>query len=406
MKQKKGLLFFVVLVLLLNACSSTKVGEIQFPKIDRIPPVQGMPIERLTKMPVYDPENENRWQVDLRSKNLSQLDLTSTTLETLQHADFDTDTIWPAEKMPTGFNPDIVMETAKNPGLGMRALHAQGIDGRGIGIAIVDQSLMVDHLEYKDQLRLYEEGEDVVDGWEQTSMHGPSVTSIAVGKTIGVAPMADLYFIASGYCNRTMDQTWDFSCLAKDVLRLVEINQTLPEDRKIRAMSLAIRWAPEQDGYKEIVAAVEAAKKAGIFVISSSLEETYGFKFHGLGRDILADPDQFESYQPGSWWAKDFYEGNRFTDRLLVPMDARTMAWMNGQDAYAFYGVGGWSLSIPYIAGMYALAAQVYPEITPEVFWELAMRTGRTITLDHGGEQIPFGPILDPQALIAVLQEE
>jgi len=40
------------------------------------------------------------------------------------------------------------------------------------------------------------------------------------------------------------------------------------------------------------------------------------------------------------------------------------------------------------------------------VFWELAMRTGRTITLDHGGEQIPFGPILDPQALIAVLQEE
>ncbi|PKO19304.1 MAG: hypothetical protein CVU39_00275 [Chloroflexi bacterium HGW-Chloroflexi-10] len=143
-----------------------------------------------------------------------------------------------------------------------------------------------------------------------------------------------------------------------------------------------------------------------MFVISSSLEETYGFKFHGLGRDILDDPDQFESYQPGYWWAKDFYEGNRFTDRLLVPMDARTMAWVNGQDAYAFYGEGGWSWSIPYIAGMYALAAQVYPEITPDVFWELAMRTGRTITLDHGGEKIPFGPILDPQALIAVLQEK
>jgi hypothetical protein len=84
-------------------------------------------------------------------------------------------------------------------------------------------------------------------------------------------------------------------------------------------------------------------------------------------------------------------------------MDARATASPTGKGEYAFYGDGGWSWAIPYIAGMYALAAQVDPQITPERFWALALKTGRTIETKDGGKTGSLGPILDPVALIAAL---
>lgn len=73
-------------------------------------------------------------------------------------------------------------------------------------------------------------------------------------------------------------------------------------------------------------------------------------------------------------------------DRLLVPMDSRAVASPTSKEEYVFYRQGGWSWSIPYVAGMYAL------------------ETGRAIKVNHEGQVIPFGPILDPAALIQALQ--
>jgi hypothetical protein len=85
-------------------------------------------------------------------------------------------------------------------------------------------------------------------------------------------------------------------------------------------------------------------------------------------------------------------------------MDARTTASPTGKGEYAFYGEGGWSWSIPYIAGMYALAAQVEPKITPERFWALAMKTGRTVETKDGSKTVSLGPILDPAQLVEALR--
>ena len=63
----------------------------------------------------------------------------------------------------------------------------------------------------------------------------------------------------------------------------------------------------------------------------------------------------------------------------------------------------GSSWAIPYLAGVYALAAQVNPVLTPERFWSAALSTGRTVMLVRGQEEIPFGPIIDPPALVAAL---
>jgi hypothetical protein len=106
------------------------------------------------------------------------------------------------------------------------------------------------------------------------------------------------------------------------------------------------------------------------------------------------------------FWAKQFYAGNPFSDRLLVPMDSRTTASPTGTNEYVFYREGGWSWSIPYLAGVYALAAQVDPQVTPDLFWSQAMKTGHAIVLKHNGKTFSLGPILDPIALINSLQKD
>jgi len=109
----------------------------------------------------------------------------------------------------------------------------------------------------------------------------------------------------------------------------------------------------------------------------------------------------------GSWWANTFWNGtHRFApgERLLVPMDARTTAGPTGPADYAFYAVGGWSWSVPWIAGLYALACEAKPDLTPQEFWATALKTGRTVKVSLDKETAELGTIADPLALIQALK--
>lgn len=402
-----------MVVVLIASCTAPVIDQ---PTLSPLPNVQIVrhpePLDlseyfmELTSIPKFNINVADAFQVDLRSRDLTRIDMSSS-LSDLMYAAFDSKTQWPtADKMPFGFDWQKIMELNKDPGLGIRTLHDQGITGKGVGIAIIDQTLLVDHTEYKERLRLYEETEDIMDEGPQAHMHAPAVASIAVGKTVGVAPESDLYFIGTGFCGAKKLKDIDYACWAKAVRRIVEINKSLPADRKIRALSLSWGWDAERKGYDEITAAVNEAKAEGIFVISTSISLTYGLHFHGLGRSSLADPNEFESYEPGLWWQNYFYKDGLQENTLLVPMDSRTTASPTGIEDYVFYGEGGWSWCVPYLAGMYALAAQVKPDITPEQFWDTALQTGRTIQIQHGGKDYEFGVILDPQALIDAINNK
>lgn len=394
-------------MVMLSLGLGTSVLALEFPKIDRRPrPADDWQRGQLASLPRHDPNSMNPFQVDLRSYDLSGLDLTGRLADLFQAA-FDDRTKWPAaERMPEGFDYRRIMALGKDPGLGIRALHEQGITGRGVGMAILDQSLLVDHQEYADRIRLYEEI-NIPEGMA-AQMHGPAVVSIAVGKTVGVAPQADLYYIAQFNGDRIDGEfTWNFEYLARGVNRILEINEQLPPERKVRVISMSVGWARPQKGHEQITEAANKAKAAGMLVICSAVEDVHGFLFHGLGRHPLANPDDFNVYGPGSWWARMFDEGRAIhvrPNRLLVPMDARTTASPTGVDEYVFYAEAGWSWSIPYIAGVYALAAQVEPKITPDRFWALAVKTGRTIELHRGGKARKLGPILDPGELIEAIR--
>jgi hypothetical protein len=359
----------------------------------------------LRALPQWDPQSSRHTQVDLRGADLRQLEVADRAADLL-HSDFDDRTQWPAT-LPADFQPAQVMALGKDPGLGIRELHAQGLTGKGIGIGVIDQTLLVDHAEYRDRLRLYEEIHNPPDA--SAAMHGPAVASIALGKTLGVAPAADLYYIAewhAGNTGRGFD-SWDFASLAASIQRLLEVNQTLPKANRIRVISISVGWSPNQKGYAETMAAVERAKKDGVFIISTCITRTHGLSFNALGREALADPNQAKSFGPGVWWQKAYWDGQVRIDPakdLLVPMDARTTASPTGPSEYVHYDSGGWSWAVPWIAGLYALACEVKPDITPEEFWREALKTGQVLQLSKYGREHEFGAIANPPALIARLR--
>ncbi len=171
-------------------------------------------VKGIAELPTYNPNSTSSFQIDLRHNNIRGTNVTDR-LSDLLHANFDLSTVWP-EKLPEGFDPAKIMELGKNPGLGVRQLQAKGVTGKGIGIAIIDQTLLPEHVEYKDQLRYYEElGPST--NQQMASVHGPAVASIAVGKNVGVAPEADLYFLCANW--KQVNGQVDFAELAKAVDR-------------------------------------------------------------------------------------------------------------------------------------------------------------------------------------------
>jgi len=393
----------------------TTKAEPTGPKMDKGAPAANFSglARNYTELPEYKVD-DNTWRpVALRQCDLSKLDLHAD-LDKLLHAEFDMQTKWP-ETMPEEFDPQAVMDMARTPGLEINMLHEQGITGKGIAIAIIDQPLLLEHNEYKDRIKAYE-----VIGYAgdyTASMHGSLMTSIAAGKDCGVAPESDIYYFCGNVWNEAGDkQSWLEYASAVD--RVLAINTTLPEPNKIRVISISASWKPEDIGFAEIEAAVQTARAQGILVLNCNLfmESSYSMCFQGLDRSPVESKETVESYSVVAWeqWLSmegggygTFYEEQFIShppkEILLVPMNSVLGAAPTGTDDYTFYRVGGWSSAEPYLAGIYALACQTDPEITPEQFWSAALSTGDVREVDVKGTTYT-GKMINPVKLIESLR--
>ncbi len=363
---------------------------------------QPVTLRPLSALPACNVENPF-FSIDLRAKDVSALDLRGRARD-LDCSVFDSHTLWPAaDRLPSGFNPARVLTAGRNPGLGLRALHARGVTGRGVGIGIMDMPLLVDHREYASRLRWYESmvhAESPGDRRSPAHLHGPAVSSIAVGRTIGVAPEADLYYIAIPY-----DTPRGFFLMphlfAQAIRRFVEINRALPAERRIRAISLSQGWGNAALGCHDADAAVALARSEGIAFFSV----TDSFEYGGLGRPPRSDPDSFEVYASAWLWRDDRFGAISRTKLFSVPIDNRTLASESAPDSVVYYPIGGYSWGPPFVAGMYALAAQVDPAITPERFFDLATHSARRHTYTSADHRMA-SLILDPAALVDALRKE
>lgn len=340
---------------------------------------------------------------DVRSMDLVRFTLTGQD-DLLEEVVYDSDTKWPGD-LPDGFDPEEILELGKDPGLGIRQLHDRGYTGEGVSIAIIDQGLNPEHKEYAEHLMGYELYHQLGEG---ASMHGAAVTSIAVGQSCGVAPGADLYYIASSFGRITpIGFKPDTNIVADAIYRVLEINELLPNEKKIRVISISKGFNGTLGGIR-VKAAIDKATEQGIFVVTTSTDENYDFTLMGLGRGFLDNPNAVDSYVPGKFWEDTFYGKSQWSKsgrRLMVPMDSRTYASFTSADGYEFCSVGGMSWAVPWLSGLYALCVQKKPNITPNEFIEKAFETGTDKTIVHNGHEYTLGTIVDPLKLIESLYQ-
>ena len=312
----------------------------------------------------------------LANVSLANLDL-RTHLQLLKTLPFDSQTKWPgSDKLPDGFDPAQVLEDGKNPGLGIRALHKQGVDGRGVGIAIIDQPLLKDHIEYADRIVKYEAID--VQG-VPVQMHGPPVSSIAVGKTCGVAPGASLYYFAVPMWKRE-NQTY---CDA--INKLIKLNADPNTTERVRVVSISTGMFSQQANFQRWKEALKKADQNGILFVTCAQDTIqYGM----LARIPGKDPDDPAGYKSGIYGVRPGV--------VLVPASNRTTACHTGSDVYTYWREAGMSWAAPYLAGLAVLAYQVNPDIEPKKIVTLWQETA---------VQTNVGAVVQPKDFIEAVRK-
>lgn len=285
---------------------------------------------------------------------------------------------------------DDIMNNGKNPGLGIRKLHEEGITGKGINVAIIDQNLLLHHPEFDGKIiQYYDTGceQDAKSG----SMHAPAVTSILVGNTIGVAPDAKVYFAAA--------PSWkaDSEFYAKGLYWIIEENKKLPEDEKIRVVSVSA--APSGDGSlftKNLEMwdeAVLAAQDEGILVL-----DCRGNEKTGIIAPAFYNPEDSDNVLmcTGGFPISKFVVPST---HVGVPTSYRTVAeeYWEGSPSYQYTGQGGLSWGIPYAAGVLALGWQVNPTLDNTQIIQILFET---CTIANDGSNI-----IDPIKFINAVKE-
>lgn len=298
----------------------------------------------------------------------------------LQTLTFSTRTIFPENWQEEA---STLLERCKDPGLGVRQLHEAGITGEGVNVAIIDQSMYQNHPEFDGKIIEYRDFDT-----GGSSMHGPAVTSLLVGETTGTAPGAKVYYAA------VSSRQADAQYFADALEWIIETNETLPEEEKIRVVSVSAAPSSQAFANKDSwLPMVQRAEENGMIVLDCTDK-------HGVITPCyysVEDPDDFSLVKVGF---KDSGEGTMLpTDDLFAPCSSRTVAeqYLEDEPSYAYYGNGGLSWSIPYAAGVLAMGFQLRPEMTGEEMLACLMDTA--YVREDGFK------IINPPAFIEALQQ-
>jgi subtilisin family serine protease len=313
---------------------------------------------------------------DIRNLDLSFADLSRMYKGFIQWR-FNEKTIFPTDKnkMPdlANYQPKAVLEAGKNPGLGVRSIHEQGITGKGVNVAILDMSMLTGHPEYKDKIVEYTDMVNII-----TSFHGPMVTSLLAGETIGTAPGVKVYFYVPGIIV-TDDDKYDAVPWANVLDMIVEKNKILPDGVKIKIISISAATTPLGSGYDDsslnpsrkpwangeiYLESYKRATESGILILDASVENGI---IGGCKYDFEKPEDITLCEVVDYGWGKK---------EILAPMHYRTVAESTTEGEYLYmYGTGGLSCAIPYAAGVLAMGWEVKPELTADEIVKILLDT-------------------------------
>jgi len=268
-------------------------------------------------------------------------------------------------------------------------LHKEGITGQGVKIAIIDQNLAGNHPEFSGKILEYRDM-----GCEQPedkgSMHGPAVASLLVGENLGTAPGAGIYYYAAP------SWTGDAIYYADAVLAIIETNRSLPPNEKIRAISVSAapggQGTPFDKNTGLWLDVVQKAEEENILV----LDCTYENGIISSGYFKLDNPREARHILSG-WPNRPHFPTPE--NRLTVPSSYRTVAeeYESGEFGYTYTSLGGLSWSIPYAAGVCAMAWQVNPSVSAAEMRQLLLDTALVTELKDR--------VINPQELIEAVRK-
>ena len=117
------------------------------------------------------------------------------------------------------------------------------------------------------------------------------------------------------------------------------------------------------------------------------------------------NPDKKENYCRPAYWleAEDLQTMKKNSRDVVVPTDFRTTASPTGTGDYVHYAQGGLSWAVPYVAGLYALGVQVYPQLTKKTFLKAVRATSAKQTCEFQGTSFSLS-LVQPARLIDYLQ--
>lgn len=380
-------------------------GPVQLPSIERVPEPENLedrcaylyPDGRQPAEKIYAPE-----ELDVRSCDLTNWNLKNYTIDELADVlTFDNNTTFPPkDKLPAGFVPAWILLNSRNEGLRIDKLHHKGFDGSGVGVAIIDQNLLVNHREYERNLVWYEEDSFWRD--ENASAHGTAAASILVGRTLGVAPRAKLFHFAVAYKNK--DDRLDALPFAEAMEKIIELNTKIPAFAKIRVVSISRGFDPQDNGYEAFEDAKNKLEKDGVAVFTT--DDVYT-----LSRIHAADsPDLERRYCRPAYWLNpeeytDEYEKAAEEGALLVPTDYHTAASPTDVVDYAHYATGGLSWAVPYVAGLYALGVQADKTLTKEKFLLAWEQSATDMPCVYSGKMFTAKNFVRPAFLIKKIED-
>lgn len=179
---------------------------------------------------------------------------------------------------------------------------------------------------------------------------------------------------------------------AKAFKKIVELNKTLPKNKKIKivGMSHGADESLNKEYAKHLKDAEDAARKSGIIVVDVSCGmATCGVKG-------FKDRDDYKNYEISNW--ENQWNTNTFEGKLLVPADFRTTAAGYKEDPkhYIYWGNGGFSWGVPYITGVITMGLQINPDLTEEEAFKY---------LHQSADKYLNGDLINPEGFINMVKQ-
>lgn len=290
--------------------------------------------------------------------DLSDKDLSSVSLEVLSRVAFSSTTIWPTQsKLPKGFNPQSILKYTSTTSDSVIKLHNQGIDGKGITIAVIDNRFQGEnHIEFENSKLIKATLKSAHLG--DYHFHMEDVLAKLCGKNLGIAPKSKVLYY----------EVADEEDCSFDVLNaLKDIKTRILQGEEIRIVSFSYSLTNEESPFefeKECLAIVEELRNLKCEVIDST---RFGENFFCCGTTFLNIEDKIDGYTTASFSKGKPYE-DKVKDKINILCSGRTIPEFCSNTGYKYESIDCFSWTIPQCVGYYALCLQINPILDFEEF--------------------------------------